>query len=146
MSLFPFIDDYEEDDVDIESTQEDLPLLKEVAWNFEEDKPIINSNGEVEFVAGVEALKIWIYKAIKINRYEHEIYSWDYGCEINELIGESIYSREHIELESQRYIEECLLINPYINSISFDEINYNDGIVNATFQVDSYYGEVDISV
>ncbi|WP_343337266.1 hypothetical protein TPELB_23450 [Terrisporobacter petrolearius] len=145
MSLFPFIDELEEDE-DIETIEEALPLLKEVAWNFEEDKPIINSNGTVEFVEGIEALKIWIYKAIKINRYEHEIYSWDYGCEVNELIGESIYSRDHIELESQRYIEECLLINPYINSISFDEIRYENGIVKATFQVDSYYGEVDISV
>lgn len=145
MSLFPFIDELEEDE-DIETIEEVLPLLKEVAWNFEEDKPIINSNGTVEFVEGIEALKIWIYKAIKINRYEHEIYSWDYGCEVNELIGESIYSRDHIELESQRYIEECLLINPYINSISFDEIRYENGIVKATFQVDSYYGEVDISV
>ncbi|UEL47360.1 DUF2634 domain-containing protein [Terrisporobacter hibernicus] len=145
MDLFPFIDELEEDE-DIETIEEALPLLKEVAWNFEQDKPIINSNGTVEFVEGIEALKIWIYKAIKINRYEHEIYSWDYGCEINELIGESIYSRDHIELESQRYIEECLLINPYINSISFDEIRYENGIVKATFQVDSYYGEVDISV
>lgn len=145
MSLFPFIDDYEEDE-DTESISNDLPLLKEVAWNFEENKPIINSNGEVEFVEGIEALKIWIYKAIKVSRYEYDIYSWDYGCEINELTGEGIYSGEHIELESQRYIEECLLINPYINSISFDEISYNDGVVKASFQVDSYYGEVDINV
>lgn len=145
MSLFPFIDDYEEDE-DIESISNDLPLLKEVAWNFEEDKPIINANGEVEFVEGIEALKIWIYKAIKINRYEHEIYSWDYGCEINELIGEGVYSSEHIELEARRYIEECLSINEYINSISFDEISYSEGVVKANFQVDSYYGEVDISV
>lgn len=143
MSIFPFIN---EDEIESSVESEELPLLKEVAWNFKEDKPVINGLGEIQFVEGLEALKIWIYKAIKINRYEHDIYSWDFGCEIDNLLGESLYSRAHIELETQRYIKECLSINPYINSISFNDISYEKGVVNANFQIDSRYGEVEISV
>lgn len=144
MSIFPFIN---EDEVEYIGGNEELPLLREVAWNFEEDKPIINKlSGELEFVEGAEALKIWIYKAIKINRYEHNIYSWDYGCEIDNLIGQGYYSKGHIELEVKRYIEECLSINEYINFITFTEIRFENESLIANFKVDSKYGEVEISV
>ena len=128
------------------SSEEDLPLLKEVAWDFEEDKPIINKFGEVQIVEDIEALKIWIYKALKISRFKYDIYSWDYGCEINDLLGQSYYSKGHIESESKRYIKEALLINPYIKSINFKTITFSDDILSAEFDVNSIYGEVSIVV
>ena len=142
--IFPFLNG---DAVGEEkSSEEDLPLLKEVAWDFEEDKPIINKFGEIQIVEGVEALKIWIYKAIKISRFEYDIYSWDYGCEVNTLLGQSYYSKGHIESESKRYIREAVSTNPYIKSINFKNISFSDDKLNAEFEVDSVYGEVNIVV
>lgn len=144
MSIFPFIDEELNDEIE---EVEELPLLREIAWDFKKDKPIINNlTGELEFVEGAEALKIWIYKAIKINRYEHDIYSWDYGCEVTDLLGESYYSKDHVELEVKRYIEECLSINEYINFITFIDISFENESLTANFKVDSQYGEVEISV
>ena len=142
--IFPFLNG----DALVEeiSNEEDLPLLREVAWDFEDDRPIINKFGEVQIVEGIEALKIWIYKAIKISRFEYDIYSWDYGCEVNNLLGQSYYSRGHIESEVKRYIKEALLINPYIKSINFKTITFSDDTLNAEFDVDSIYGEVSIIV
>ena len=81
--IFPFING---DDGILDNNYTDLPIYKECAWDFVNDKAIF-VDGSPKIVYKNEAIKVWIYKAIKTNRYQHEIYSWDYGCEIESLIG-----------------------------------------------------------
>ncbi|MBH7464776.1 DUF2634 domain-containing protein, partial [Clostridioides difficile] len=38
----------------------------------------------------VEALKQTIFLTLNTERYQHLIYSWNYGAELNDLIGEPI--------------------------------------------------------
>ena len=54
--------------------------------DFEKYKAIL-VDGSPKIVYGNEGIKVWIYKAIKTNRYEFEIYTWDYGSEIESLLG-----------------------------------------------------------
>ncbi|WKK94831.1 DUF2634 domain-containing protein [Clostridioides difficile] len=69
-----------------------------------------------------EAIKVWVYKCIKTNKNEHEIYSNDYGTELTDLIGQK-YSKGLTESEASRYIKEALLMNPYI--LQVDVVNTN---------------------
>ena len=140
MSLFPFISNTDEVKVD-----NSFPLYKEVAWDFEKDIPIIQ-NGDFKIVEGNEAIKVWAYKALLTPRYNHSIYSWDYGSELMDLIGKA-YTPSLTKEEAKRYIKEALLINPYILEVDITGINFKDGILNADVKIKTIYeGEVLVNV
>ena len=137
MNLFPFVSNIE--DVKIDNT---FPLYKEVAWDFEKDIPILE-NGSFKIVEGNEAIKVWIYKAILTQRYEHSIYSWDYGSELMDLIGKP-YTPELTKAEAKRYIKEALLINPYILEVNVLDISFKDYLLSADIKVLTIYGESEV--
>ncbi|WP_234703494.1 DUF2634 domain-containing protein, partial [Clostridioides difficile] len=140
-TIFPFIgvpEDY------ILPKTEELPIFREVAWDFEKDEPILEK-GDFKIIEKKEALKVWIYKCIKTNRYEHEIYSLEYGTELSELIGQK-YTKGLTESEASRFIKEALLINPYILEVSVRSANFNRDILSANVKVSTIYGEVEINV
>ncbi|HBG5564457.1 TPA: DUF2634 domain-containing protein [Clostridioides difficile] len=140
-TIFPFIgvpEDY------ILPKTEELPIFREVAWDFEKDEPILEK-GDFKIIEKKEALKVWIYKCIKTNRYEHEIYSLEYGTELSELIGQK-YTKGLTESEASRFIKEALLINPYILEVNVKSANFNRYILSANVKVSTIYGEVEINV
>ena len=92
-----------------------------------------------------EAIKVWIYKAIKTNRYQYEIYSWDYGSEIESLIGKG-FEIGFIKSETQRYIEEALLINPYITKINKIDVEFSKDVLTAYVDLETVYGRLDMYV
>ena len=135
--IFPFIgvpEDYNY------TPNSELPLLKELAYDFDRDDFIIDEDTkEFKVVEGAEAIKVWIYMAIKTIRYNHEIYSWDYGTELNTLRGLT-------ESEAFRFIKEALLINPYINDVENNGITFNGDDLHIKIKVKSIYGGIDIDV
>ncbi|MCR1519944.1 DUF2634 domain-containing protein [Clostridioides difficile] len=140
-TIFPFIgvpEDY------ILPKTEELPIFREVAWDFEKDEPILEK-GDFKIIEKKEALKVWIYKCIKTNRYEHEIYSLEYGTELSELIGQK-YTKGLTESEASRFIKEALLINPYILEVNVKSANFNRDVMSANVKVSTIYGEVEINV
>ena len=50
-------------------------------------------------VEGLEAIKVWIWLVLQTPRYRYYIYTWDYGNEFEDLIGQG-YSEEYIEAEA----------------------------------------------
>ncbi|HFL3237147.1 TPA: DUF2634 domain-containing protein [Clostridioides difficile] len=140
-TIFPFIgvpEDY------ILPKTEELPIFREVAWDFEKDEPILEK-GDFKIIEKKEALKVWIYKCIKTNRYEHEIYSLEYGTELSKLIGQK-YTKGLTESEASRFIKEALLINPYILEVNVKSANFNRDVLSANVKVSTIYGEVEINV
>ena len=95
--------------------------------------------------AGAEAVKVWAWLALHTVRYRFEIFTWNYGCEIEELIG-TIRPLEYIETEAKRMVEECLLVNPYILAVEdFDVILLQD-IMVCGFTIVTEFGEVELNV
>lgn len=140
-TIFPFIgvpEDY------ILPKTEELPIFREVAWNFKKDEPILEK-GDFKIIEKNEALKVWIYKCIKTNRYEHEIHSLEYGTELLELIGQK-YTKGLTESEASRFIKEALLMNPYILEVNVKSANFKSDILSADIKVSTIYGEVEINV
>lgn len=142
-SLFPFIDVTISDDV-IENESVNLPVFKEISWDFDKNEFEI-IKGNLKIVEGKEALKIWIYKALNTKRYKHIIYTWNYGCELENLIGRNNY-RELIKKEIQRYIREALLINKYISGVSSTVINSDGDKLDIDIVVKTVYGDVEVSL
>ena len=142
MSIFPFLDGFISDDVDTE--EQELPIPKEYAWDFERDcfKLV---NGKMVVVEGVEAIKIWCYKALKTQRYRYYAYSFNYGSELEELIGMD-YTKAVKNSEAKRYVEECLSINPYIIGIDNFVADFSKDVLKLSFRIKTIYGEVDLDV
>lgn len=136
--LFPIIQPQEAE------TDNNLPLYREAAWDFDKGEPIFRGGNPV-YVTGAEAVKVWCWKALMTPRTRYEIYSWNFGSELESLIGQN-YSEELKRAEAARYVREALEINPYITDISNISVSFANGklLIEATIQ--TVYGEVDINV
>ena len=139
MSYFPFISP----PVELEASNE-YPLYKEIAWDFEKNKPIIE-NGEFKIVEENEAVKVWVYLALVTNNKQYPIYSWDYGSEVKELIGKD-YTKALVEAEAKRLIEECLLINPYILEVEVINTSFVDTTLTCDIKITTIYGDMEVNI
>lgn len=94
-----------------------------------------------EIVEGLEAIKIWVWLALQVPRYRYYAYTWDYGSEFEDLIGQG-YSNGYIESESRRMTEDCLLINSDIQSISDFHVSVEKDTLTISFIVNTVYGDI----
>lgn len=121
-------------------TTVDLPVFKELAFDFKTGQ-LKTVGGKYYYVEKNEALKIWIWKALFTSRYTYLAYSTDYGNEIYTLIGRYL-NKELLYSELRRMIEEALLCNPYITSLSDFDITREGSKVVCNFSVNTVYGNV----
>lgn len=104
---------------------------------------LIKNNKIIGMDDGLEAVKQSITMMLSIPRYDYVIYSWDYGHELNNLIGKDI---EYAELEAPRLIKECLLQDDRISKVNnFIFTNTNDGLL-VKFDVTTIHGTVESEV
>jgi len=101
-------------------------------------------DGNVVVAEGIEALKVWIVKTIKTEKYKFDIYD-EYGATLQDLIS-SGYSKAFIESEIKREITAALLKNVEITGVSgFTFTRENRGLTVA-FTVNSIYGTTEREV
>lgn len=102
----------------------------------------ITGNRIQGYTDGLEALKQAIYKMLNTERYEFPIYSFNYGIELENMIGKDpIY----VQIELKRRIRECLLQDDRIISVDNFRFETNGDELLCTFDVRSIYGDVTIS-
>ena len=124
---------------EIQSTV-DLPVFKELAFDFESCQ-LKTKGGQYYYVEKNEAIKVWIWKALHSSRYTYLAYSTNYGNEINTLIGRYL-AKQLLYSELKRMLEEALLCNPYITSLSDFQIEQKGSRVECLFAVNTVYGNV----
>lgn len=121
-----------------------LPLCREIAWDFSIGTPIFSGGKPVE-VTGAEAVKVWAWKAIKTARFRHEIYTWDFGCQAEELVGQP-FTPAVKESEAVRYIREALAPNPYITEVRQVNVTFSGTKLTVSCAIATIYGEVEVNV
>lgn len=90
----------------------------------------------------LSALEQAIYKILNTEKYEFPIYSFQYGIELESLIGKDpIY----VKAELKRRIQECLLEDERIQSVENFIYSISGDEIICTFDVSSIYGELAIS-
>lgn len=129
----------------VESSQGDLPLFREYDWNFESNTFRYNASGKRIALEGDEALKIWVYKALKTERNQYLAYSTRYGIELKPFIGKVMSVGERYS-ELKRVIIECLMVNPYIKSIDSITFDENGDKVECSVELTTVYGGLNINV
>lgn len=138
MSIFPAVQPSEQVD-----TSQALPLAREIAWDYERNVPIY-VKGVPQIVTGLEAVKVWAWKALHTERKRWKIYTWDYGSDIPQLIGKS-YTSDTKVAEARRCVRECLLINPYITSVHSITVESEGAELSIQATIDTIYGDATIS-
>lgn len=93
------------------------------------------------FVDEREAVKQAIMLILNTERYKFLIYSWNYGVELEELIGTH---PDIVEDEVERLISEALLQDDRITAVYDFEFSRNKDTLLVSFKVDSVYGDIDI--
>ena len=126
------------------SAQEELPLCREAAWDFVRERPIYSAGAPVE-VTGAEAVRVWVWKALKTARCRYDIYTWDFGCEAENLVGRP-FTAQVKESEAARYIREALGPNPYITGVRQVDVSFQGDRLEVTCRVETIYGEGEVHV
>ena len=136
--------DYENDEDELEGeldfSIETEPSLT-YAMKFTDEE-----NREDRFVGKVDetsAIEQAILKLINTERYGYEIYSWDYGIELNDLIGKQI---PYVMSELKERITDAVTADDRIEMIEDFEITQIDRhVLLCTFTAVTVHGdEIDI--
>ena len=115
-----------------------LPTPKEYGIDFE--------TGELTgaIVTGKEALKVWIWNCLHTERFRYAIYSWQYGVEYEQYIGQTV-ENEFLIADAQTETEEALTVNPYISGISDFEISFAGSKLNISFTAETTLGDLEVN-
>ena len=97
----------------------------------------ITGNRIQGYTDGLEALKQAIYKMLNTERYEYPIYSFNYGIELENLIGKDPV---YVQIELKRRIRECLLRDDRITEVDNFKFEVNGDEIKCTFDVHSIFG------
>lgn len=92
------------------------------------------------FIDETEALQQAVHKAIITARERFLIYTDEYGCELEDLIGSSV-TKAFIETDIPRVIEEALVYDDRIDSINDLAITAVGDTVTISFSITDSNGE-----
>lgn len=126
-----------------------LPVSEDLSENYEEevmpsltwklDSETMTMEGTVD---GIDSVKQVILCILNTERYEYLIYSWNYGVELVELLGEPI---SYAVPELKRRIAEALEQDDRINGIrDFQFDTSNQGTVLVSFVAETIFGTLGI--
>lgn len=122
------------EDVEIEN-QADQPSY---TYNIDFEKGRI-----IGMTDGLEAVRQAVHMILHTKRFAHVIFSWDYGIEMDRLIGQS---KAVVESEYKRIITEALTADERITDVTDFRITFT-GKRSAIIECDvaSIFGETHIS-
>ncbi|WP_245583454.1 DUF2634 domain-containing protein [Paenibacillus assamensis] len=95
------------------------------------------------FVDEIEAVKQAVFKVLQTERFVYLIYSWNYGIELNVVMGEN---EAVVRSELKRIVTEALLADERITDVTDFSIHMVDRRTAAVeFTVVSIFGQVRIA-
>lgn len=116
-SLIPNNNDFDDENDGLDT---DFDLENEPSLTYAMNLDKMTFIGKVD---DVEAIQQAILKIINTERYEHAIYSWDYGIELADLRGQSI---PYVMSEIKQRIIDALTADDRIESVEDFEVTKLD--------------------
>ena len=135
MSILPSFLDIEIQELSAAAAVREIP--KEYGIDF--------TTGQLtgKIVEGLEAIKVWIWSCLHSERYRYAIYSWQYGVEYEQYIGETI-TDEYLQSDCQVETEEALMVNPYITGISDFNATLSGSTLKIVFTAETTIGDMEV--
>lgn len=103
-------------------------------WLIDWDKKQVIGMGD-ELSAVCQAIDI----ALLTERYKWQIYSSDFGSEINALIGEE---EDYVVSELPRRVQDALSVDDRILAVELTDYELQGGKLHAKFDIETVYGSV----
>lgn len=94
-------------------------------------------------VEGLEAVKVWIWCCLKTPRFSFPIYSWQYGTEFENYIGQ-VLTDEFIHADLLSELEDALFVNPYIVAIENFESSRENEVLHISFTCVTKFGTLEV--
>lgn len=134
--------------IGINEEREEKVTGRSFVFDFEKGDFLVKDGKLVE-VEGIEAIRIWIQKVLKTEKFKFKIYKTgsenEYGVTILELIN-SGHPQFFIQAEIQREIEEALLRNPDIKSVNNFNFERDKRTLIVNITVNTIYGSIEQGV
>lgn len=93
------------------------------------------------YVDELEAVKQTIYSILSSERYEYLIYSFDYGVELQDLIGEDML---YVKADIHRRVEEALKQDDRVVSVDNPQITAEGDCLYYRVTVTTIYGAIEV--
>ena len=122
--------------LDISEADLESVSLPSKTWKIDFERKCI-----VGMVDELGAVEQSVYLALNTSRFRHLIFSWDYGCEHETLIGKA---KDYARAEIPRLTRECLLQDDRILEVNNFVISDIEEGLNVTFDVSTKYGDIQI--
>ncbi len=120
-----------------ETTAKAQTIPREYGIDFETGK----LTGEI--VEGLEAIKVWVWNCLKTERYRYAIYSWQYGTEYEQYIGQTV-TDEYLQNDCKTETEEALMVNPYITGIDDFTAELDGARLHISFTLNTSFGSTEV--
>ena len=91
---------------------------------------------------GLEALAQTVFHILSVERYRYNIYSQNYGVELEGLIGQPA---DYVKTEAKRRISDALMQDDRITAVENWSFQNSEKNLMITFTVRSVYGDLQIT-
>lgn len=108
----------------------DITIIRQPSMTYD----MTNPNRAID---QLDAMRQAVYLMLNIERYDNAIYSWNYGIELDNLIGKS---KSYVYPEVERRIKEALLQDDRILTVRDFEFDSKGSAVTVRFTVNTLYG------
>lgn len=98
-----------------------------------------------EVIDGMDAIRQFVKKAVLTARFRFYIYDSEYGCELDDLIGQDV-SEELLRAEIPRIVREALIYDERILDVRNFEIWREGDALYINFTVDTTVGTINEEV
>lgn len=134
-SIFPLLGDSP-----APAMSEALPLAREIARDPATGQTTWRGGSPV-IATGLDAVRSWAFAALATVRCRHPIYSRDFGCEADRLIGHA-YTQEVKTVEAARMIRDALTVSPYVTDVQDVDVSFEGTTLTIGCRLITIYGEV----
>lgn len=102
----------------------------------------LNFDGQPSYgkLNGIEAVKQAIWLILHTERFEYAIFSWNYGIELKNLLGEQ--KTPFVQAKIKKAIEDALLTDDRILEVNSFEFKQTNKALTVSFKVNTTQGEI----
>ena len=112
---------------------DDIEIIKDPSLSYKLD---LDKERVRKYVDDIESIKQAIYKILNTERYTYTAYNWQYGIELNDLIGKP---KSLVKAILPDRIKEALMVDDRIQDVvdfKFEDISKTE--IDITFIVKAY--------
>lgn len=134
----------------------ELALSPEIEFDdIEDDSEVIETsqtykidfeNGRItnEMITGLEAIRQFVYLSLHTERYAYSVFSHDIGNELQDILADNETTDAYKKMEIPRLIEEALIYDDRVSSVSDFEIEKQGDSFHVSFTVETDEGTLEI--